>query len=139
MNKRFIFSIAWIVLGITFLVCSILGILDDFWSGLGCGLFAVGTMQLIRVKRYASNPDYRTAVDTEVNDERNKYISMRAWAWAGYSYIMICAAAVILLKPEWTAMSESQAEVFALCLLCTGFSILYYKGNIKRKKQQNKT
>lgn len=125
MNKRFIFSIAWIVLGITFLVCSILGILDDFWSGLGCGLFAVGTMQLIRVKRYASNPDYRTAVDTEVNDERNKYISMRAWAWAGYSYIMICAAAVILLK---IAGMDSYVGIASggLCLMLVMYRFFYF-------------
>ena len=125
MNKRFIFSIAWIVLGITFLVCSILGILDDFWSGLGCGLFAVGTMQLIRVKRYASNPDYRTAVDTEVNDERNKYISMRAWAWAGYSYIMICAAAVILLK---IAGMDSDVGIASggLCLMLVMYRFFYF-------------
>ena len=125
MNKRFIFSIAWIVPGITFLVCSILGILDDFWSGLGCGLFAVGTMQLIRVKRYASNPDYRTAVDTEVNDERNKYISMRAWAWAGYSYIMICAAAVILLK---IAGMDSYVGIASggLCLMLVMYRFFYF-------------
>lgn len=125
MNKRFIFSIAWIVLGITFLVCSILGILDNFWSGLGCGLFAVGTMQLIRVKRYASNPDYRTAVDTEVNDERNKYISMRAWAWAGYSYIMICAAAVILLK---FAGMDSYVGIASggLCLMLVMYRFFYF-------------
>lgn len=125
MNKRFIFSIAWIVLGITFLVCSILGILDDFSSGLGCGLFAVGTMQLIRVKRYASNPDYRTAVDTEVNDERNKYISMRAWAWAGYSYIMICAAAVILLK---IAGMDSYVGIASggLCLMLVMYRFFYF-------------
>ena len=125
MNKRFIFSIAWIVLGITFLVCSILGILDDFWSGLGCGLFAVGTMQLIRVKRYASNPDYRTAVDTEVNDERNKYISMRAWAWAGYSYIMICAAAVILLKIAGMDRYVGIASG-GLCLMLVMYRFFYF-------------
>ena len=125
MNKRFIFSIVWIVLGVTFFVCSILGILDNFWSGLGCGLFAVGTMQLIRAKRYASNPDYRTAVDTEVNDERNKYISMRAWAWAGYSYIMICAAAVILLK---IAGMDSYVGIASggLCLMLVMYWLFYF-------------
>ena len=121
MNRRFIFSIAWIVLGVT----SILGILDDFWSGLGCGLFTVGTMQLIRVKRYASNPDYRTAVYTEVNDERNKYISMRAWAWAGYSYIMICAAAVILLK---IAGMDNYVGIASggLCLMLVMYRFFYF-------------
>lgn len=125
MNKRFIFSIAWIVLGITFLVCSILGILDDFWSGLGCGLFTVGTIQLIRFRKYTSNPDYRTAVDAEVNDERNKYISMRAWAWAGYSYIMICAAAVILLK---IAGMDSYVGIASggLCLMLVMYRFFYF-------------
>ena len=47
--------------------------------------------------RYRTDKDYREAIDTQNNDERNRYISLKAWSWAGYLHLMIAAVAAIIL------------------------------------------
>ena len=97
-TKRMILSIFWSVLGAVIVVLSFLGILDSFWSGFGGGLVAVGLLQIFRNFRYRTNDEYREKFDTEANDERNKFLSTKAWAWTGYTFIIICAIATIVLK-----------------------------------------
>lgn len=98
-KQRFIASIIEIVLGIILVVCCISGIIEDaYWNGMGTALIVVGVLQLIRHIRYKTNDDYRENVDIEVNDERNKYLSMKAWSWAGYLFVLIVAVAAIILK-----------------------------------------
>ena len=97
-TKRMILSIIWTVLGAVIVVLSFLKILDSFWSGFGGGIVAVGLLQIVRNIRYRTNDEYKEKVDVEVNDERNKFLSTKAWAWTGYTFIIICAIATIVLK-----------------------------------------
>ena len=98
-KQRFIASIIEIVLGIILVVCCISGIIEDaYWNGMGTALVVVGVLQLIRHIKYKTNDDYRENVDIEVNDERNKYLSMKAWSWAGYLFVLIAAVAAIVFK-----------------------------------------
>ena len=93
-----IVSVFWIVLGAAFTVMNFTKELDSYWSGLGSAFIVVGVLQLVRYTKYAKNEQYREAVDTRNNDERNKYISTKAWAMAGYIYIIVAAVAVIVLQ-----------------------------------------
>ena len=97
-NKRYIISIIWIVLGTVLLICSVAGILDEFWCGMGTSLLIIGIINLIRQLRYLRNKEYRENFDTQVNDERNKFISAKAWSWAGYLFVILAAVTTILLK-----------------------------------------
>ena len=97
-TRRLIMSIIWTVLGAVIVILSCLKILDEFWSGFGAGLVAVGLLQLFRNFRYRTNDEYREKFDTEANDERNKFLSTKAWAWTGYTFILVCAIATIVLK-----------------------------------------
>lgn len=97
-NKRWIASILEIVAGLVLLVCNFAGLVDEFWSGMGTALIVVGALFLIRQIRYKTNKTYRESVDVEVNDERNKYLSIKAWSWAGYIFVIISAVAAIVLK-----------------------------------------
>ena len=97
-KKRFIVSIFWIVLGAALLICGICNIVDDFWCGMGTALLIIGVIDLIRLFRYLRNKEYRENVDTQVNDERNKFISMKAWSWAGYLFVLIAAIGTIVFK-----------------------------------------
>ena len=97
-NKRFIASIIEIVVGLGLLLLRFFDVIDDFWSGMGTALIVVGVLQLIRHIRYKTNETYKAAVDVELNDERNKFLSMKAWSWAGYLFVMIAAVAAIVLK-----------------------------------------
>ena len=97
-NRRMILSIVWIVLGASLLGANLAGLLGDYWSGLGGGLLGVGVFQVIRNVRYLSNPAYREKVDTTNSDERNRFLAGRAWAWAGYLYVLTAAIATIVFQ-----------------------------------------
>lgn len=97
-NRRMILSIFWIVLGAVLFGCSLSGMISDYWSGMGGGFIGVGCMQLVRNIRYLRDDTYREKVDTANGDERNRYISMKAWAWAGYLFVMAAAVATVVFQ-----------------------------------------
>lgn len=97
-DKKMLLSILWMVLGIGLFAGSLMGLLDEFWSGMGCGFIAVGVLQLVRQIRYKTNENYREAVDTANSDERNKFLANKAWAWAGYLFVMIGAVGSIVFR-----------------------------------------
>ena len=97
-NKRLIACIIEIVVGLALLIGQATMLVDPFWGGMGSALIAVGIVFLIRQIKYSTNETYRESVNVEVNDERNKYLSMKAWSWAGYLFVIIAAVAAIVLK-----------------------------------------
>ena len=95
-NKRLVLSIFWIVLGITLMILSIAEVLDDsVYSGMGGALTAVGALQLMRNLKYRRDPEYREKIDTELGDERNRFLQMKSWSWAGYIAVMVQSAASV--------------------------------------------
>ena len=97
-KKRIVVQILEIVAGIILLGLGIAGIVDEFWSGMGGALIGVGAMYLVQNIRYQKNPDYRENVNTERNDERNKFLNMRAWQMAGGWFVIIAAVATFVFK-----------------------------------------
>lgn len=97
-KERLIASIVEIIIGAALLICSVFGVVDEFWSGMGTSLLIIGIIFLIRNIKYKTNEEYREKIDIESNDERNKYISLKAWAWAGYLFVMLGAVGVIVFK-----------------------------------------
>ena len=120
-NRRFLLSLVWLMLGAGLIVGNVTGLLDDYWGGMGGGFLGVAIVQIIRRIRYKTNEAYREAVDVASSDERNKFLSGKAWAMAGYLFVLIAAAATIVLqiigKPELSTMAG-----FSVCLLM----ILYW-------------
>ena len=115
-SRRIVLSIVWILVGAVTVVLGIMGTLDEFWSGFGGALLAVGILQLIRHIRYKTNEEYKEKIDTEINDERNKFLSGRAWAWTGYIMILATAVGAIVFR----IMGEDE-----LCSLCaTAISLM---------------
>ena len=123
-TKRLILSIIWTVLGAVIVVLSCLEILDEFWSGFGGGLVAVGLLQLFRNIRYRTNNDYKEKVDVEVNDERNKFLSTKAWAWTGYTFIICCAIATIVFRVAGYEEYSFIASM-AICLMAVIYFVTY--------------
>ena len=97
-NKRFIASIVEIILGFVLWICSAIGLMDSYWGGMGAGLMGIGIVFLIRSIRYKRDPEYKEEYDVEMNDERNKFIRLKAWSWAGYLYVMLAAVGSIAFK-----------------------------------------
>ena len=89
-NKRLALTVFWIVLGAVLVVLTVTEVLDSsIYSGMGGALMAVGTLQLIRAVKYRKDSEYREKVDTELGDERNRFLRMKSWSWAGYFTILI--------------------------------------------------
>ncbi|MDD6736514.1 MAG: hypothetical protein PUE13_09435 [Clostridiales bacterium] len=97
-DKKIYISIFWVLLGAILILCTSLGKIDDFWSGMGAGVLVIGILQIARQIRYRIDFEYREEVDTNMSDERNRYIANKAWAWAGYTFVIISAAAIIVMK-----------------------------------------
>lgn len=97
-NKRLIASVIEIVIGFVLSTLSFSGMIDEYWGGMGTALVITGGIFLFRQILYKTNSEYQQSVDVEVNDERNKFISMKAWSWAGYFFVVIAAVASIVLK-----------------------------------------
>lgn len=94
-NRRLIASISEIVIGAALWAASLFAELDSYWSGAGSALIGVGAIFLWREIKYRRNPEYKEQVDTETNDERNKYLGMKTWSWTGYATVMILAVSSI--------------------------------------------
>lgn len=123
-NKRMIASIIEIAIGIVLSVLGFIGVVDSYWYGMGTALITMGVIVLLRTFRYKTNTEYKEMVDVEVNDERNKYLSMMAWSWTGYLFVMIAGFLSILLKildyDQYSMMCG-----FAVCFLVVLYWISY--------------
>lgn len=127
-NKmKLISNIIEIIIGISLCICYFAKLIDEFWSGMGVALIVVGFLQLLRSIKYYTNESYREKTDIEVNDERNKYISLKAWSWAGYLFVIIAAIATIvfkLLDKEPLMMLASGSVCIIITLYWVSYMIL---------------
>ena len=127
---RFAFSIFWMLVGAVLLGLGVAEVIDSFWSGMGGGLVAVGLLQTVRHIRYRKDPEYREKTDTENQDERNRFIANKAWAWAGYLFVLTAAVGSIVFK----LMGREDLMMLASGGVC--LMILLYWGSymvLKRK------
>ena len=124
-NKRLALSIFWAVVGLVLTVLSVTEVLDSsIYSGMGGGLMAVGVLQSIRNVKYRKDADYREKIDVEANDERNRFLRMKSWSWAGYIAILVEAAGVIvaiILGEETIRLILS----FSVCLILVAYWVSY--------------
>ena len=129
-NKRLIANITEIVIGVILTICGATGLLDSYWSGMGTALIVVGGLMMIRQVRYSTNAEYKESVDVEIQDERNKFLRMKAWSWAGYFSVLIGAVASIVLRILGQDQL-SQCTGLSVCLLmvlyCASYLILKKK------------
>ena len=96
--KPLYMSIFWVVLGTALVTANLVRLIDDYWFSMGIAFIVVGILQIIRHIRYETDSEYRENRDIESGDERNKFIANKAWAWAGYFYVMIAAIGSIVCK-----------------------------------------
>ena len=97
---------------------------------MGSALIIVGGLMMIRQVRYSTNAEYKESVDVEIQDERNKFLRMKAWSWAGYFSVLIGAVASIVLR----ILDQDQLSQFAglsVCLLV----VLYWVSYLILKKK----
>ena len=120
-NKSYLTSVVYIIIGIALFILSLMSKLDEFWSGMGSALFVMGVIQLLRFRRINNNPEYREKVELELHDERNHFLRNKAWAYAGYLYVIGSAVMTIVFK----VMGYDTLSMFASSTTCI-MSVLFW-------------
>ncbi len=123
-DRRIVACIIYIILGVALMVLGMLEVVDSFWSGMGGALIAVGIVRMIHILRYHNDESYRENMEIETKDERNQFIRNKAWAWAGYLFVLIAAISTIVLKLLGQDLL-SIAAAFAVCILVLLFWVCY--------------
>ncbi len=124
-NKRMIASIAELIIGVILCAVYFAGKADEYWNGMGAALIAVGAIRLVNEIRYRRDENYRKEVDVAAGDERNRYISLRSWAWAGYCFVIVAAAVSIIFKITGNDEMCLTAAMGA-CLLMVMYAAFYF-------------
>lgn len=128
--RRLLIHIPFAVIGITLICLAAAGIVDSFWAGMGTALLLVSVLRFVRLYRYQKNEAYREQVDTEINDERNRFLRNKAWAWAGYLFVLIAAVCTIVFRVMGQELLW-QVTGLSMCLIVTLYWICFF---ILRKK-----
>ena len=128
--KKAIVSVLWIIIGSILIGLAFVGKVDEFWNGMGSGLLIVGVLQLIRFYRFQNNEAYREKIEIEQNDERNRFIRNKAWAWAGYMFVILVSILSIVFRimgQELLAIVSAQSVCLVLLLFWGSYIFLRKK------------
>ena len=136
--KKVMVSVLWIMIGIILIGLAFAGKVDEFWNGMGSGLLIVGILQLIRfyrfqnneAYRFQNNEAYREKVEIEQNDERNRFIRNKAWAWAGYMFVILVSILSIVFRimgQELLAIASAYSVCLVLLLFWGSYIFLRKK------------
>lgn len=128
--RRLFIHIPFAAIGIVLIGLATAGVVDSFWAGMGTALLLVSALRFFRLYRYQKNEAYREQVDTEINDERNRFLRNKAWAWAGYLFVLIAAVCTIVFKVMGQELLW-QVTGLSMCLIVTLYWICFF---ILRKK-----
>lgn len=124
-NKRLALSVFWVVLGAVLMGLSITDKLaSSIYAGMGGAIMAVGVIQVIRNLKYRKNADYREKVDIEASDERNKFLRMKSWSWAGYIVVLVEAVGSVIALVLGQEMIQ-QVLSYSVCLVVVVYWIAY--------------
>lgn len=127
---RFVINIIEILAGAALLVLGLTGVVDEFWEGMGTALIVVGMLLSIRQIRYRTNAEFKKELDVKEKDERNRFIAMKSWSWAGYTYVMVAAVGTIaakILGHDDIMMMLSRSVCFILAFYWLFYLILQKK------------
>ena len=125
MDKKNIYPIALLVAGLALIGLGFAEIVDEFWSGMGSALLVIGAIRLLRFYRLKKNDGYREKMETAQTDERNQFIRMKAWSWAGYLFIMVTAVATIIFRILGQELL-SQVASYSVCLMLVLYWVSYF-------------
>ncbi len=124
-NKKLALSIFWVLLGIVLIGLSVMEVLDNsIYAGMGGALIGVGILQIVRIVRYKRDAGYREKIDTEIDDERNKFLRMKSWSWTGYVVVIAEAIGSVIAM----VMEQHQVQMilsYSVCLMLVVYWIAY--------------
>ena len=117
-------------IGLVLLTVQLFGVEDAFFSGMGTSFLVVGAIRLVQAIRYGKDPEYQERVDVAASDERNRFLAGRAWALAGWLFVLIAAVGSIgFYIAGQTELSQLCSG--GVCILALLYAVSYL---ILRKK-----
>lgn len=125
MDKKNIYPIVLLVAGLVLTGLGLAEIVDEFWSGMGSALLVIGIIRLLRYYRLKKNDAYREKMETAVTDERNQFLRMKAWSWAGYLFIIVTALGTIIFRILGQDLL-SQVASGAVCLMLVLYWVSFF-------------
>ena len=125
MDKKNTYPILLLAAGLTLFGLGFAEVVDEFWSGMGSALLVIGIIRLLRFYRLKKNDGYREKMETAQTDERNQFIRMKAWSWAGYLFIMVTAIATIIFRTLGQDLL-SQVASYSVCLMLVLYWVSYF-------------
>ena len=125
MDKKNTYPILLLAAGLVLMGLGFAEIVDEFWSGMGSALLVIGIIRLLRFYRLKKNDGYREKMETAQTDERNQFIRMKAWSWAGYLFIMVTAIATIIFRILGQDLL-SQVASYSVCLMLVLYWVSYF-------------
>ena len=125
MDKKNIYPIVLLIAGLVLIGLGVADIVDEFWSGMGSALLVIGIIRLLRYYRLKKNDAYREKMETAVTDERNQFIRMKAWSWAGYLFIIVTALGTIIFRILGQDLL-SQVASGAVCLMLVLYWVSFF-------------
>ena len=125
MDKKNTYPILLLAAGLTLFGLGFAEVVDEFWSGMGSALLVIGIIRLLRFYRLKKNEGYREKMETAQTDERNQFIRMKAWSWAGYLFIMVTAIATIIFRILGQDLL-SQVAGYSVCLMLVLYWVSYF-------------
>ena len=125
MDKKNIYPIVLLIAGLVLTGLGLAEIVDEFWSGMGSALLVIGIIRLLRYYRLKKNDAYREKMETAVTDERNQFIRMKAWSWAGYLFIIVTALGTIIFRILGQDLL-SQVASGAVCLMLVLYWVSFF-------------
>ena len=123
-DRSIIGSILYIALGAVLLGLGIAQVVDAFWSGMGSALVAVGVIRIVHFVRFRKDETYRENQEIAKTDERIRFLRSKAWAWAGYLFVLMAAVGAIAFKLLGQDLL-SIAAGGAVCLLVILYAFSY--------------
>ena len=125
MDKKNTYPILLLAAGLVLIGLGFAEIVDEFWSGMGSALVVIGACRLLRAHRLSKSEEYREKMETAQTDERNQFIRMKAWSWAGYLFIMVTAIATIIFRILGQDLL-SQVAGYSVCMMLVLYWVSYF-------------
>ena len=124
-NKRLCLSIFWILLGAVLVILSCLSKIDQAtFSGMGAALIVVGSFQVARNIKYRRDSAYKEKIDVEANDERNRMLRMKSWAYTGYITVIAGAIASVIAMITGDVLVQ-QVLLYVICFVVFVYFVSY--------------
>ena len=89
-------------------------------EGFGIALIAAGGALIVKNMRYLKNPELLKKGQVAEDDERNRLLGLRCWAYTGYAMFLVLYVGMLIggfISPTVVVVLQTVLAVYALLLL----------------------